>query len=69
MSKLKKVPPEVFPWHRCVPGESFFVPSLDPYRTMLTGLNQAGIQLGLRARVRCRPGVYKGHLGVLFTVC
>lgn len=69
MSQPSKVPPEEFPWSRCAPGESFFVPSLTPYKTMLAGLNQAGIQLGRRARsrVRCRPGVYKGYLGVLFT--
>ena len=67
MSKQKKVEPESFPWQRCLPGESFFVPSLDPYRTMLRGRHEAAIQLGKYARVRCRIGIHKGCLGVLFT--
>lgn len=67
MSKPSKVEPEHFPWQRCLPGESFFVPSLDPYTTMLRGRHEAVLQLGKHARVRCRIGIHNQLLGVLFT--
>ncbi len=57
-----------YPWHRCVPGASFFVPSLDPYRTQREGL-RAGFHLfGTRSKLTARPGMYRGMLGVLFSV-
>ena len=59
--------PERFPWLRCRPGDSFFVPSLDPYRTAMDGVSAAVSQMGPYSRYRYRVGIYKGHLGVLFT--
>ena len=59
---------DAFPWHRCKPGDSFFVLSLDPKRTAFVGL-QAGIRaLGRRTPLSARPGIYQGCLGVLFTL-
>lgn len=57
-----------YPWHRCVAGASFFVPSLDPYRIQREGLKAGFQQLGTRAAITARPGMYRGVLGVLFTV-
>lgn len=57
-----------YPWHRCVPGASFFVPSLDPYRTQREGLKAGFQQLGTRAKITARPGMYRGIMGVLFSV-
>lgn len=57
-----------YPWHRCVPGTSFFVPSLDPHRTKVEGLQAGYRTLGTKAAIDARPGAYKGVLGVLFTV-
>ena len=57
-----------YPWHRCVPGASFFVPSLDPYRTQHEGLKAGYQQLGTRAAISARPGTYRGLLGVMFSV-
>jgi hypothetical protein len=57
-----------YPWHRCVPGASFFVPTLDPYRIQREGL-QAGFNLfGTKAKITARPGMYRGIMGVLFTL-
>lgn len=58
----------LFPWDRCMPGRSFFVPSLDPERTMRLGMEQANLQLGFGAKRAARVGVYKGMLGVLFSL-
>lgn len=57
-----------YPWHRCVSGASFFVPSLDTRHTQYEGLRQGYQQLGTRARISARPGTYRGLLGVLFSV-
>lgn len=61
---------EEFHWLRYKAGESFFVPSLDPYRTALAGVRAAARQRGLRpgGTARYKVGIYKGLLGVLFTV-
>lgn len=57
-----------YPWHRLRPGESFFVASLAPYRTAQEGL-RVGLSLyGRKANLKYRAGVYKGVLGVLFTL-
>jgi hypothetical protein len=57
-----------YPWHRCVPGASFFVPSLEPHRTKVEGLRQGYLALGNRAAITARPGMYRGMLGVMFSV-
>lgn len=57
-----------YPWHRCVPGTSFFVPSLEPQRTQYEGVRQGYQQLGTKARISARPGSHRGMLGVLFSV-
>ena len=57
-----------YPWHRCVPGASFFVPSLEPHRTKVEGLRQGYLALGNRAAITARPGMYRGMLGVMFTL-
>lgn len=57
-----------YPWHRCVPGASFFVPSLDPRHTMFEGLKEGRRVLGIRAAIHARPGAYRGMMGVLFSV-
>lgn len=57
-----------YPWHRCVPGTSFFVPSLDPHRTAVEGLQAGHRILGTKAAITARPGAYKGTMGVLFSV-
>lgn len=71
MSKPQKKPTgyEEFPWLRCRPGDSFFVPSLDPYRTVQQGMRQAANIYGVKMTVkpRYKVGIYKGLLGVLFT--
>lgn len=56
-----------YPWHRCVPGTSFFVPTLDVQRVAFEGLRQGYQILGTKARITARPGKYRGMLGVLFT--
>ena len=57
-----------FPWYRCAPGESFFVPSLDVHATVRRGLAQASVQLSRATPREARIGVYAGMLGVLFSV-
>ncbi len=57
-----------YPWHRCVPGTHFFVPSLDPQRTAYEGLREGYRVLGTSAKISARPGAYRGMLGVLFSV-
>lgn len=64
----KRTSDEDFPWRRCQPGEYFFVASVDPYGTIQAGLRAGVHQLGRRAKLRYKVGVYKGLLGVLFTL-
>ena len=59
---------ERFPWQRCAPGESFFVPCLDVRETLRQGLAEGHMLYGAHAALRGRIGVYAGRLGVLFTV-
>lgn len=61
-------PHEEFPWYRCRPGDSFFVLSLDPRRTAHVGLRVGTATFGRRVVLHARPGVYRGFLGVLFTL-
>ena len=56
------------PWHRCKPGESFFVASLQPWLLATAGIKQGKKVLGSAAPIRARVGAYNGALGVLFTV-
>jgi hypothetical protein len=58
---------ERFPWHRQRPGESFFVPTLDPDETMRQGLVIGRAHHGQRAMLRAKFGIVQGTLGVLFT--
>ena len=57
-----------FPWHRCKPGESFFVPALDPYPVIEEGLMLGMQYCTLRAPPRARFCIYQGVLGVMFTM-
>lgn len=57
-----------YPWHRCVPGTSFFVPSLEPHRTAFDGIRVGRKLLGTKVGLSARPGMYRGLLGVLFSV-
>lgn len=59
---------EEFPWHRHLPGESFFVPALLPDDVMRRGLAAGRQHFGQGARISARFGVVNGLLGVLFTV-
>lgn len=56
------------PWHRCKPGESFFVPTLKPWYLAEQGVIQGKKILGAKTPIRYRVGVYKKQLGVLFTI-
>ena len=56
------------PWHRCKPGESFFVPSLQPWLLATAGIKQGKKVLGSTAPIRARVGAHNGMLGVLFTL-
>jgi len=58
---------ERFPWHRQRPGESFFVPTLQPYEVMREGLYIGHLHHGHSARLKARFGVVQGQLGVLFS--
>ena len=57
-----------YPWAGTKFGESFFVPALDPQETLLHGLRSA-LMYGLsRGQVRAVICIYKGLMGVMFTV-
>ena len=59
---------EKFPWHRCMPGESFFVPTLHPSAVIEAGL-LVGLQYcQLRQPPRAKFCIYDGILGVMFTM-
>jgi hypothetical protein len=47
---------------------SFFVPTLQPYVLMAEGLRTARETPGRRINVKARACIYKGMLGVIFTV-
>lgn len=59
---------ERFPWHRCKPGESFFVPALNPRRVMETGLVLGNQYCTLSSPPRAKFCIYQGMLGVMFTM-
>lgn len=52
-----------YPWDTMPKGSGFFVPSLDPYRTMREGVTDA---LRHRGRFKAQVVVLSGMLGVLF---
>lgn len=54
-----------YPWHRTRPGESFFVPCLDPMQVAWEGRKQAADYFGTPC-VKATPCIYKGLLGVMF---
>ena len=54
-------------WHKRPVG-SFFVPTLQPYVLMAEGLRTARETPGRRINVKARACIYKGMLGVIFTV-
>jgi hypothetical protein len=47
---------------------SFFVPTLQPHALMVEGLRTAREAPGRRIVVKARACIYRGMLGVLFTV-
>ena len=59
---------ERFPWHRCKPGESFFVPALDPYPVIEAGLMLGSKYCRLSQPPRAKFCIYQGVLGVMFTM-
>ncbi len=59
---------DTYRWATTKPGESFFVPSVDPPTTLLEGLRSAHTH-GLSAtNIRAAPCIYKGVMGVMFTL-
>lgn len=54
-------------WAQRQPG-SFFVPTLDPYALRAEGLRTASEMPGKKLDVRAEICIYKGLLGVLFTL-
>lgn len=55
-----------YPWKRIRKGESFFVPALDVHAVMLEGVREARKQgVGRGTGV---PGIYRGLLGVMFSI-
>jgi hypothetical protein len=54
-------------WHQRAVG-SFFVPTLSPYVLMAEGLRTARETPGKRINVKARACIFKGMLGVMFTV-
>jgi len=63
----KSEPSTDYPWHRCKPGESFFIPTLNPQLVRVRGM-EVGTQLLGQEGLRSRIGVHDGMLGVLFSV-
>lgn len=57
---------EEFPWHKTPPRGFFFLLTLDPKDAAFRGLQAGRRQLGAQARITATPGIFKGHLGVLF---
>lgn len=55
-----------FPWLTVRPGHFFFILSLDVHDTAYRGLRTGYALLGAKARISAKPGIFKGHLGVLF---
>ena len=55
-----------FPWLATKPGGYFFILSLDVQDTAYRGLRTGHALLGINAKLSAKPGVFKGHLGVLF---
>ena len=55
-------------WRTRVPGTSFFVPTLNPHAIMAEGLRTSSDVLGVSRQARARMCIYKGLLGVMFTV-
>lgn len=54
-----------YPWSKLKAGEGFFVPSLNPERTIKEG-RKAAFQYNPRMRVEDRVGMRDGLYGVLF---
>ncbi len=54
-------------WDQRQPG-SFFVPTLAPMKLMAEGLRTASEMPGKKLDVRAKVCIYKGLLGVLFTL-
>ena len=57
-----------YPWHRCKPGYSFFIPTLDPWTVGVQGVQYGRKALGKNTPISFKVGVYDGMLGVMFTV-
>lgn len=63
MAKLQG--PTQYPWNKLKAGEGFFIPSLNPERTIRDG-RKAAFQYNPRMRIEERVGVKDGLYGVLF---
>lgn len=55
-------------WRSLKQGQSFFIASLRPEETAKKGMSAAIRVFGFSTRPRYRVGIYKGRLGVLFTL-
>lgn len=55
-----------FPWSTTLPGEYFFIPTLDTDLCIMQGLRAAALLFGSTASIRATPAVYQGMLGVMF---
>jgi hypothetical protein len=65
--KKKKYEP-AFPWKTTREGESFFIPCLDTHHFIVLGKSSAYETLGRSARIVAVRGIFKGYLGVMFTL-
>jgi hypothetical protein len=55
-------------WRTRLPGASFFVPTLIPMALLAEGMRTSTEALGRSRCARGRACIYKGMLGVMFTV-
>ena len=62
---VKSQEPTQYPWNKLKAGEGFFIPSLNPERTIREG-RKAAFQYNPRMRIEDRVGVRDGLYGVLF---
>ncbi len=56
-----------FPWHRCRAGESFFIPTLNPFPVISEGLRLGNIRYGFSKPPKAKFVIFRGQLGVMFT--
>jgi hypothetical protein len=62
---VKSQEPTQYPWNKLKAGEGFFIPSLNPERTIREG-RKAAFQYNPRMRIEEKVGMKDGLYGVLF---